>query len=103
MLQYRIKDIDSDYELTAYGFGVNVNLSDNWKFYARVMNVDELTESRQTAFAQIRYLAWSGAEFFVEYGNSDHSNDFTNDGDFVDHGSSTTTEQVFKAFVRIYY
>ncbi len=103
VLQYRIKDIDSDYELTAYGFGVNVNLSDNWKFYARVMNVDELTESRQTAFAQIRYLAWSGAEFFVEYGNSDHSNDFTNDGDFVDHGSSTTTEQVFKAFVRIYY
>jgi len=103
VLQYRIKDIDADYELTAYGFGVNVNLSDNWKFYARVLNVDELTESRQTAFAQLRYLGWSGAEFFVEYGNPDHSNDFTNDGDFVNHDSGTTTQQVFKAFVRIYY
>ncbi len=102
-LQYRIKDIDSDYELSAYGFEANVNLTDNWKFYARVMNVDELTESRQTAFAQIRYLGWSGAEFFVEYGNPDHSNDLVNDGDFVNHDSGTTTDKVFKAFVRIYY
>jgi len=101
--QFRIRDIDSVYELTAYGFEANVNLSDTWKFYARVMNVDEQTESRQTAFAQVRYLGWSGAEFFVEFGNPDHSNDLVNDGDFVDHGSSTTTEQVFKAFLRIYY
>jgi len=103
VLQYRIKDMNADYELTAYGFGVNVNLSENWKFYARVMNVDELTESRQTAFAQLRYLGWSGAEFFVEFGNPDQSNDFVNDGDFVNHDSGATTEKVFKAFVRIYY
>jgi len=101
--QFRIKDIESPYELTAYGFEANVNLGERWKFYARVMNVDEKTESRQTAFAQIRYLGWSGAEFFVEYGNPDHSNDLVNDGDFVDHGSGTTTQQVFKAFVKIYY
>lgn len=101
--QFRIKDIESPYELTAYGFEANVNLGERWKFYARVMNVDEKTESRQTAFAQVRYLGWGGAEFFVEYGNPDHSNDLVNDGDFVDHGSGTTTEQVFKAFVKIYY
>lgn len=101
--QFRIKDIDSVYELTAYGFEANVNLSDTWKFYARVMNVDEKTESRQTAFAQLRYLGWGGAEFFVEFGNADHSNDLVNDGDFVQHGSGNTTEQVFKAFVKIYY
>lgn len=101
--QYRIKDIDSDYQLTAYGFEANVNLSELWKFYARVMNVDEESESRQTAFAQLRYLGWSGAEFFVEFGNGDQSNDLVNDGDFVEHGSSATTEQVFKAFVRLYY
>ena len=101
--QYRIKDIDSPYELTAYGFEANVNLSDDWKFYARVMNVDEKTESRQTAFAQLRYMGWGGAEFFVEFGNPDHSNDLVNDGDFVQHGSGNTTEQVFKAFLKIYY
>ena len=101
--QFRMKDIGSDYELSAYGFEANVNLSEDWKFYARVMNVDELTESRQTVFAQIRYLGWSGAEFFVEYGNPDHSNDLVNDGDFVNHDSGTTTDKVFKAFVRIYY
>jgi len=101
--QFRIKDIDTNYELRAYGFEANVNLSDLWKFYARVMNVDEETESRQTAFAQIRYLGWNSAEFFVEFGNPDHSNDLVNDGDFATHGSSNITEQVFKAFVRIYY
>ena len=101
--EYRIKDIDSDYEITAYGFEANVNLSDSWKFYARVMNVDEQTESRQTAFAQIRYLGWQGAEFFVEFGNPDQSNDLVNDGDFVNHDSGATTDKVFKAFVRIYY
>jgi hypothetical protein len=101
--QFRIKDIDTVYELTAYGFEANVNISDLWKFYARVLNVDEESESRQTAFAQIRYLGWNSAEFFVEFGNPDHSNDLVNDGDFATHGSSNITEQVFKAFVRIYY
>jgi hypothetical protein len=101
--QFRIRDIDSNYELRAYAFEANVNLSDVWKFYARVMNVDEKTESRQTAFAQLRYLGWNSAEFFVEFGNGDQSNDLVNDDDFVNHDSNATTEQVFKAFVRIYY
>lgn len=101
--QFRIKDINTVYELTAYGFEANVNLSDDWQFYARILNVDEKTESRQTAFAQIRYLGWGSAEFFVEFGNPDHSNDLVNDGDFVQHGSANTTEQVFKAFLRINY
>jgi len=101
--QFRIRDVDTIYEVSAYGFEANVNLSDDWKFYTRVMNVSEPTESRQTAFAQVRYLGWSGAEFFVEYGNPDHSNELVNDGDFVSHGSSTIMEKVFKAFIRIYY
>ncbi len=101
--QFRIKDIDSVYELTAYGFEANVNLSDKWKFYARILNVDEQTESRQTAYAQLRYLGWGGAEFYLEFGNPDQSNDLVNDGDFVQHGSGATTEQVFKAYLKIYY
>jgi len=101
--QFRIKDIDSPFEVTAYGFEANVNLSDSWKFYSRVMNVDEKTQSRQTAFAQLRYLGWQGGEFFVEFGNPDQSNDIVNDNDFVGHDMTATTEKVFKAFVRIYY
>ncbi len=101
--QFRIKDIDSNFAINAFGFEANVNLTDNWKFYSRVMNVDEETESRQTAFAQVRYLGWSGAEFFVEFGNPDQSNDLVNDGDFVNHDSGATTDKVFKAFLRIYY
>jgi hypothetical protein len=101
--QLRIRDIDSDFEVTAYGFEANVNLTEKWKFYARVMNVDEHTESRQTAFGQLRYLGWSGAEFFIEFGNPDHSNDLVNDGDFVSHDSGAITDKVFKAFLRIYY
>jgi len=101
--QFRIRDIDTDYEVTAYGFESNVNLGEDWKFYARVLHVDEQTESRQTAFCQLRYNGWGGAEFFVEFGNPDHSNDLANDGDFVSHGSGTTTQEVFKAFLKIYY
>jgi hypothetical protein len=101
--QFRIKDIDSDYELTAYGFEANVNLGQDWQFYSRVMNVDEPTESRQTAFALLRYMGWESAEFFLEFGNTDQSNDLVNDGDFVTHDSGATTDKVFKAFLRIYY
>jgi hypothetical protein len=107
--QFRMKDIDRSNEVTAYGFDANVNLNELWKFYVRILNVDELTESRQTVFAQLRYLGWNSAEFFVEFGNPDHSNDLVNDGDFglwedaKPEEVSTITEQVFKAFVRIYY
>jgi hypothetical protein len=101
--QFAIKDIDSPYEILAFAFEANVNLTDRWKFYSRVMNVDEKTESRQTAFMQLRYLGWQGAEFFIEFGNEGHSNDLTRDGDFVNRDSSSTTELVFKTFLRIYY
>ena len=101
--QFRIRDIDTNYEVTAYGFEANVNLSERWKFYSRIMNVDERAESRQTAFAQLRYAGWNGAEFFVEFGNPDHSNDLVNDGDFVSHDASSTVDKVFKVFLKIYY
>ncbi len=101
--QFGIKDIDSVYEIQAFAFEANVNLSDNWKFYSRVMNVDEKTESRQTAFMQLRYLGWTGAEFFMEFGNGGHSDELVRDGDFVTHGSGSITEMAFKTFLRIYY
>ena len=101
--QYRIRDIDTDYEVTAYGFDANANLTDNWKFYARLLTVDEKTESRETVFAQIQYTGWSSSEFFLEFGDSGASWDLARSDDFVSHGSSAVTVRVFKAFMRLYY
>jgi hypothetical protein len=101
--QYRIKDMDSDYELTAYGFDANANLTDRWKFYARLLTVDEETEARETVFAQIQYTGWSSAEFFVEFGDAGASWDLVQSDGFVNHDSGAVTVRVFKAFLRLYY
>jgi hypothetical protein len=101
--QYRMKDISTDYELTAYGFDANANLTDRWKFYARLLTVDEKTEARETAFAQIQYTGWSSAEFFVEFGESGDSWDLVQSEGFVNHDSSAVTVRKFKIFLRLYY
>jgi hypothetical protein len=101
--QYRIRDINTDYEVTAYGFDANANLTDHWKFYARLLTVDEKTEARETVFAQIQYTGWNSAEFFLEFGDSGASWDLARSDGFVDHNSSAVTVRVFKAFLRLYY
>jgi hypothetical protein len=101
--QYRIRDIDTDYEVIAYGFDANANLTDQWKFYARLLTVDEKTEARETVFAQIQYTGWSSAEFFVEFGDAGASWDLVQSDDFVSHGSGAVTVRMFKAFLRLYY
>jgi hypothetical protein len=101
--QYRIKDINTDYEITAYGFDANANLTDRWKFYARLLAVDEKTEARETVFAQIQYTGWSSAEFFLEFGDSGASWDLVQSEGFVNHDSNAVTVRVFKAFLRLYY
>jgi hypothetical protein len=101
--QYRIRDINTDYEVTAYGFDTNANLTDHWKFYARLLTVDEKTEARETVFAQIQYTGWNSTEFFLEFGDSGASWDLVQTDDFVNHDSSAVTVRVFKAFLRLYY
>jgi hypothetical protein len=101
--QFRIKDMGSDYQLRAYGFEADANLTDKWKFYTRLLAVDEKTESRESVFAQIYYRGWQSAEFFIEYGSGDQSNDLVNDGDFVAHESSSVTARVFKIFLKLNY
>jgi hypothetical protein len=101
--QYRIKDMDTQYEIQAYGFEANANLTDDWKLYARALTVDEKTEARETVFAQVQYTGWSSAEFFLEFGDSGASWDLVRSDDFVNHDSSDVTVRVFKAFMRLYY
>jgi hypothetical protein len=101
--QLRVKDINTVYQLEAYGFEMSVNLSDNWKFYSRVMNVNVPTQSRQTVFLQLRYTGWSSGEGFIEFGNPDQSNDLVNDDDFVQWGSNASTQRYIKLFLKMYY
>ena len=101
--QLRIKDIDTIYQLEAYGFEMSVNLSEQWKFYSRVMNVNVPTQSRQTVFFQLRYTGWSGGEAFAEFGNPGHSDNLVNDDDFVQWSSNTDIERYVKLFLKMYY
>ncbi|UCF77789.1 MAG: hypothetical protein JSW03_06660 [Candidatus Eiseniibacteriota bacterium] len=101
--QLRIKDIDTRYQLEAYGFEMNVNLTEQWKFYSRVMNVNVPTQSRNTVFLQLRYLGWSNGEAFVEFGNPWHSDNLVNDDDFVQWDSNTDVERYVKLFLKLYY
>jgi hypothetical protein len=101
--QYRIKDLDTRYEINAYGFEANANLTERWKLYTRILTVDEKTEARETVFAQIQYTGWSSADFFVEFGDGGASWDLANSDDFVNNDSNQVTTRVFKAFMRLYY
>ncbi|MCX5801615.1 MAG: hypothetical protein NTX17_09545 [Candidatus Eisenbacteria bacterium] len=101
--QLRVKDINTIYQLEAYGFEMSVNLSDKWKFYSRVMNVNVPTQSRQTVFLQLRYTGWTSGEGFVEFGNPDQSNDLVNDDDFVQWDSNASTQRYVKLFLKMYY
>jgi hypothetical protein len=100
---YRIKDWDTRYEINAYGFEANANLTERWKLYARILTVDEKTEARETVFAQIQYTGWSNAEAFLEFGDSGSSWDLVNTDGFVNNDSNQVTTRVFKAFMRLYY
>jgi hypothetical protein len=101
--QFRIKDIGTEYELRVYGFEANANLTENWKFYIRLLTADEKTEARETVFAQIQYKGWKSAEFFVEFGDGEQSKDLVNTDAFAKHESSDTTKRLFKAFLRLNY
>jgi len=103
-LQFRWKDIGTAYELQAFGFELNANLTHNWKLYTRAVNVNETSESRQTVFVQFQYNGWSNTDFFIEFGNpADSDNDLTNDDDFVNCSSSSEISQQVKTYIRVYF
>jgi hypothetical protein len=101
--QFRVKDMGTDYQVRVYGFEANANLTEKWKFYTRLLTVDEKTEARETIFAQLQYTGFQGAEFFIEFGDWSQSNDLVNTEGFVNHDSDATTRRLFKSFLRIYY
>jgi hypothetical protein len=101
--QFRIKDIGTDFQVRVFGFEANANLTEQWKFYSRLLTVDERTESRESVFAQIQYTGWNSAEFFLEFGDWGQSNDLANTEWFIDHANGDNTRRQFKAFLKLYY
>jgi hypothetical protein len=101
--QFRIRDMGTDYQVLVYGFEADANLTEKWKFYTRVLTVDEKTEARESVFAQVQYRGWQSAEFFVEYGDGNQSNDLANTDWFTSHDNESVTARVFKIFLRLNY
>jgi hypothetical protein len=102
-IQGRIRDFSTFREVFAYAYDMEFNATGKLKGYLRIMNVNEKTEARSTAFAQVRYDIGWGAEFFVEYGDPNQSNDMVNTDWFVNEGANNRIEQRVKMFLKIYF
>ncbi len=87
-LQARIKDAGTFRELTAYGFDMNVNLTERVKAYLRMLNVNENIEARHTMFAQLKYDLGFGAELYFEYGDPGQSDNLVYTDWFVNEGNN---------------
>jgi hypothetical protein len=72
-LQVRLHDYGTFRESTAYGFDMNVNITERVKGYLRMLDAVDSVESRQTVFAQLKYDLGFGAEFYFEYGDPGQS------------------------------
>ena len=87
-LQGRIRDAGTFREVTAFGFDMNVNITDRLKGYLRMLNVNEEIEARQTMFAQLKYELGYGANFFFEYGDAGQSDNIVYTDWFVNDGNN---------------
>jgi hypothetical protein len=104
-LQARIRDAGTFRQVTAYGFDLNVNLTERLKGYLRAMNVNEKTEARHTIFAQLKYDIGWGAEFYFEYGDAGQSDNLVNTDWFltVDPNNSPNLSDRFKVLVKAWF
>jgi hypothetical protein len=101
--QYRIKDAGTVYQVRVFAFELNANITEQWKFYTRLVMADEKTEARESVWAQLQYLGWNSADFFVEFGDGGQNFSLANSEDFINHNSSDVTRRWFKVFLKLYY
>lgn len=102
--QVKIRDISTIYQIEAYGVEMGFNITDELKFYTRVINVNQPLGSRQTIFSQLKYDAWTNTDIFLEFGNGDDSNDdLVNDEDFVQYSKTHGISKEIKLFIKLYF
>jgi len=104
-LQFRVRDAGTFRQVTAYGFDMNVNLTNRLKGYLRAMNVNEETQARHTAFAQLIYDIGSNAQFYFEYGDGGQSDNLVYNDWFTreDSVNGPNLRDRFKLLVRAWY
>ena len=104
-LQFRVRDAGTFRQVTAYGFDMNVNLTTRLKGYLRAMNVNEETQARHTAFAQLIYDIGTNAQFFFEYGDGGQSDNLVYNDWFTGENSVSgpNLRDQFKLLVRAWY
>lgn len=102
-LQARLKDAGTFRELTAYGFDMNVNITERLKGYLRMLNVNEEIEARHTMFAQLKYDVGLGAEFYVEYGDPGQSDNLVYTDWFVKEETPDNLRDRVKLLVKTWF
>ncbi len=102
-LQARLRDAGTFRELTAYGFDMNVNITERLKGYLRMLNVNEQTEGRQSLFAQLKYDVGAGAELFFEYGDPGQSDNIVNTDWYVNEGNGDQMRDRVKLLLKTWF
>ncbi len=102
-LQARIKDAGTFRELTAYGFDMNVNITERLKGYLRMLNVNEQIEARHTMFAQVKYDIGMGAEFYFEYGDPGQSDNLVYTDWYVNEDNGDNLRDRIKLLVKTWF
>ncbi len=84
-LQFKIKNMFTDYLKYLYGVEYSINITDKLKSLNRFIIVDEVYRTRYTLFSQIQYKYSNNVDFYLGYGNeSDSNDDLVNDDNFVE-------------------
>lgn len=102
-IQARLRDAGTFRELTAYGFDMNVNITERLKGYLRMLDVNEQTEGRQSLFAQLKYELGPGAEFYFEYGDPGQSDNIVNTDWFVNESNGDQMRDRVKLLLKTWF
>jgi hypothetical protein len=102
-LQGRVRDAGTFREVSAFGFDMNVNITESLKGYLRMMNVNEPIEARYTMFAQLKYDIGWGAEFYFEYGDPGQSDNIVYTDWFLNEETNDNLRDRIKLLVKTWF
>jgi hypothetical protein len=99
-LQFKIRNIKTEYLQYIYGTEISINLTEKLKTLNRFLIVDEIYRTRDTFWSQLQYNFGQNTDFYLEYGNDSYVNDdLVNDKDFVE--SNNSMEHKIHLYVKL--
>lgn len=102
-LQGRIHDQGTFRQVSAFGFDMNVNITERLKGYLRALNVNEETEARNTLFAQLKYDVGAGTDLYFEYGDPGQSDNLVYTDWFVNESNGDNLRDRFKLLLKAWF